>query len=321
MFRPTYRLSALVLSLCFCGAAAAQEYPSQAIRMVVPFPAGGVTDIVARVVSAEMSKELGQTIVVENMAGASGVIGSGQAAKAAADGYTLLMGNISTLAVNTATFKELPYDPIKSFTPISMVALQPLVVAVHPSVPAKNIKELVELAASKPGTLNYGTAGTSIQLATELFNSIAGIKMVHVPYKGSAPAVTDLVGGQIDVLFDPFVSLYPQVAADRVRGLAVTTSKRSSQAPELPTVEESGYADYDVSSWQGIVVPAGTPEPIIEKLHAAIDKALNMPEVQKQLADRGVQATPTSRKEFTEYIASEIERWQRVAKEAGVQPN
>ena len=218
-----------------------------------------MTDISSRVVAQKLSVEFGQPVVVENRAGASGVIGAEIGAKAAADGYTLTMGNISTLAINAVTFAKLPYDPIASFAPVSMVAIQPLVIAVHPSVPAQTLAELVALARAQPGKLNFGTAGSSIYLAVEFFNSAAGIKMNHVPYKGSSPAITDLVGGQIQVLFDPFSSLYPQVRSGKARGLAVTTLKRSSMAPALPTVAELGYPGFDVSSWQGIVVPAARP--------------------------------------------------------------
>jgi len=226
------RLPLFFASALLCASAAANEFPSHALRMVVPFPAGGVTDLVARIVASQAATELGQSIIIENIPGASGIVGSVNAAKAQPDGYTLLMGNISTLAVNTATFAELPYDPMKSFTPVSMVALQPLLVAVSNKLPVHSMKELVDYAKAKPGQLNFGSAGSSIQLAAELFNSEAGIKMVHVPYKGSAPAITDLLGGQIDVLFDPISTLYPQAASGAARGLAVTTLKRAQLAPK-----------------------------------------------------------------------------------------
>lgn len=316
------RLPILLASILLCAsAAAADTYPSHSLRMIVPFPAGGVTDLVARTVAARAATVLGQPIVVENVPGASGIVGTDRAAKSKPDGYTLLMGNISTLAVNTATFAELPYDPVKSFAPVSMVALQPLLVAVNPKVPVHNMKELVDYAKSKPGRLTFGSAGSSIQLAAELFNSEAGIEMVHVPYKGSAPAITDLLGGQIDVLFDPISTLYPQVASGGARGLAVTTLKRAQIAANMPTVAEEGFPKYDVSSWQGIVVPIGTPAPVIERLHTVLDQVLNDPDVQKQLADRGVQAEPSTPQAFGAYVAAEIKRWQDVARRAGVKPN
>ncbi len=300
--------------------AQAQGFPSKALRLIVPFPPGGVTDISSRVVAQKLSTELGQPVVVENRAGASGVIGAELGAKAPADGYTLTMGNISTLAINAVTFAKLPYDPIASFAPVSMVAIQPLVIAVHPSVPAQTLGELVALAKAHPGKLNYGTAGSSIYLAVEFFNTAAGIKMNHVPYKGSSPAITDLVGGQLQVLFDPFSSLYPQVRSGKARGLAVTTEKRSSMAPNLPTVAERGYPGFDVSSWQGIVVPAGTPKEVVERLNRELVKALGSQDVKDQFAQHSAEASPSTPEQFGAYIKQEIARWQKVARDAGVKP-
>jgi len=311
----------LVLVLgCAATGTFAQSYPSRPLRLIVPFPPGGVTDVMARVVAARLGIELGQPVVVENRAGASGAIGAEAAAKAAPDGYTLLMGNISTLAINAATFAKLPYDPESSFAPITMVAIQPLLIAVHPSVQAQSLPELVNLAKSKPGQLAYGTAGSSIHLAVEQFASIAGISMNHIPYKGSAPAVADLVGGQIQVLFDPFSTVYPQVRAGKVRGLAVTTSRRSSIAPELPTVAELGLPGFDVSSWQGLVAPAGTPKDILSRLHRDVLKVLTDPEVKEQFARQGAEAAPSTPEKFGEYVRSEIFRWKQVARDAGLKP-
>ena len=307
--------------LVVCTAAGAQEYPSKSLRLIVPFPAGGVTDIVARLVASKLSIEIGQPVVVENRAGASGAIGAEAGAKAAPDGYTLVMGNISTLAINPATFAKLPYDPVTSFEPVSMVAIQPLIIAVHPSVPARSLGELVQLAKSQPGTLNYGTAGSSIYLAVELFSTATGIKLNHIPYKGSAPAITDLIGGQIQILFDPFSSLYPHVVAGKVRGMAVTTEKRSPVAPGMPTVMESGTAQqYDVSSWQGIVVPAGTPRPIVQRLHRELVKVLGALDIKEKFAQYGAEAVPSTPEQFGAYIRQEIGRWQKVAQFAGVKP-
>jgi tripartite-type tricarboxylate transporter receptor subunit TctC len=309
-----------LLSLVFAGAALAQAYPAKPLRMIVPFPPGGVTDVMSRAVAARLSAELGQPVVVENRAGASGIIGADAAAKSPADGYTLLMGNISTLAVNAATFAKLPYDPVASFAPISMVAIQPLLVAVHPSVPVQSLAELVDMAKSKPGQLSYGTAGSSVHLAVELFSTVAGIRMNHVPYKGSSPAITDLIGGQLQVLFDPFSSLYPQVRAGKARGLAVTTERRSSVAPELPTVTELGFKGFDVSSWQGLVVPAATPKDIVDRLHRDTVKLLASAQIKEQFAKHGAEAAPTSPEKFGEYIVGEIARWQKVARDAGIKP-
>ncbi|HPU52731.1 MAG TPA: tripartite tricarboxylate transporter substrate binding protein [Burkholderiaceae bacterium] len=310
----------IAASVTLPAAAWAQGYPNRGLRIVVPFPPGGVTDLVGRALSARLAVELGQPVVVENRPGASGVLGADLAARAAPDGYTLMIGNISTLAINAATFAKLPYDPVRSFAPVSLLALQPLLIAVNPSVPAQSLAELVALAKSRPGRLNYGTAGSSIYLAVESFNRQAGIKMNHVPYKGSAPAIADLLGGQIDVLFDPFSTLYPQAKAGKARGLAVTTERRSSVAPDVPTVAESGLASFDVSSWQALVVPAGTPKDVIERLHAAVLKALASPELKQQFAAQGAEPSPSTPQRLEEYIRAEITRWQQVARDAGVKP-
>lgn len=315
------KIALALLALCAFGSTAlAQSWPTQPLRLIVPFPPGGVTDVMSRTVALRLAEELGQPVVVENRAGASGIIGAEAGAKAAPDGYTLTMGNISSLAINAATFAKLPYDPQKSFMPVSMVAIQPLLIAVHPSVPAKTVPELVALAKAKPGEVAYGTAGSSIHLAVEQFAAVAGIRMNHIPYKGSAPAINDLVGGQIQVLFDPFSTLYPQVASGKVRGLAVTTEKRSSVAPDLPTLAEAGYPGFDVSSWQGIVVPAGTPQPVVDKLHTVLVKVLGEPGVKEQFAKQGAEAAPTTPQKFGDYISAEITRWKKVAQDAGVKP-
>ena len=320
MFSKSLKLCVAILGLVVSVGAVAQDYPSKPLRLIVPFPPGGVTDIVARVVAAKLAIELGQSVVVENRAGASGVIGAEAGARSPADGYTLVMGNISTLAINPVTFAKLPYDPIASFDPISMVAIQPLIVAVHPSLPVKSLIELVQYAKSQPGKLNYGTAGSSIHLAVEFFSTAAGIKMNHIPYKGSAPALTDLIGGQVQVLFDPFSSIYPFVASGKVRALAVTTDKRSATAPTLPTVAESGYANFDVSSWQGIVVPAGTPKAVIQRLNRDLVKVLSTPEMKERFGQYSAVTAASTPEQFSSYIKEEITRWQKVAIDAGVKP-
>ena len=320
MFSKSLKLCAATLGLLVSVGVVAQDYPSKPLRLIVPFPPGGVTGIVARAVSAKLAIELGQSVVVENRAGASGVIGAEAGARSPADGYTLVMGNISTLAINPVTFAKLPYDPIASFDPIGMVAIQPLIVAVHPSLPVKSLSELVQYAKSQPGKLNYGTAGSSIHLAVEFFSTAAGIKMNHIPYKGSAPALTDLIGGQVQVLFDPFSSIYPFVASGKVRALAVTTDKRSATAPTLPTVAESGYANFDVSSWQGIVVPAGTPKAVIQRLNRDLVKVLSTPEMKERFAQYSAVTAASTPEQFSSYIKEENARWQKVAIDAGIKP-
>ena len=298
----------------------AQAYPTKPLKLIVPFAPGGVTDMVSRVMAQGLTAELGQTVIVENRAGASGIVGADAAAKSPPDGYTLMMGNISTLAINAAVFARLPYDPQTSFEPISMVARQPLVVAVNPNVPVKTIAELVAYAKAN-NKLNFGSAGASLQLATEAFNQAAGIQMTHVPYKGSGPAMTDLVAGHIEVLFDAFSSLYPFIQQGRLRGLAITSARRSPLAPELPTLSELGFPQIEVTSWQGIVVPAGTPPAIVAKLNAAVLKVLESHSVKDQLAKQGVEASPSTPQQLAQYASTERQRWTDVASKAGVKPN
>ena len=313
-------IAALVLTALCNQQAFAQAYPNKPLKIIVPFAPGGVTDMVSRVMAQGLTVELGQTVVVENRAGASGILGAEVTAKSAPDGYTLMMGNISTLAINAAVFAKLPYDPQASFEPVSMVARQPLLVAVNPNVPVKTIAELVAYAKAN-NKLNFGSAGASLQLATEAFNQAAGIQMTHVPYKGSGPAMTDLVAGHIEVLFDAFSSLYPFIQQGRLRGLAITSGKRSLLAPELPTLGELGFPQVEVTSWQGIVVPAGTPPAIVAKLNSAVLKVLESQMVKDQLAKQGVEASPSTPGQLAQYASAERARWTDVASKAGVKPN
>jgi len=314
------RIAIACLLWVAAACAVAQPFPSKPITLVIPFPPGGVSDIVGRAVAARLATVLGVSVVVENKAGASGILGAEAAARARPDGYTLMLGNISTLGTNPASFAKLPYDPEKSFAAVSMLAVQPLVVAVGPRVPAETLADLVKLAKARGGALTYGTAGSSIQLAVELFASQVGVRMTHIPYKGSAPAITDLLGGQIDVLFDPISSLYPQVKAGKARGLAVTTAQRSPVAPELPTVAESGVERYDVSSWQALVAPAGTPPGVVAQLNEAVAKVLASAEVRELFARQGAQPTGSTPAELEAFVRAEVARWRKVAADAGVTP-
>lgn len=298
----------------------AQPYPNKPIKMIVPFPPAGVTDIVARTMAAKLGDELGQQVVVENRAGASGAIGAEAAARSPADGYTWVMGNISSMAINQWTMTKMGYDPLTSFEPVGMVAVQPLLIVVNPALPVNSLAELVAFAKKNPGKLDYGTAGSSIHLAVEYFSTLAGIKMNHIPYKGSAPAVTDLIGGQIQVLFDPFSSVHPQVTSGKARALAITTANRSTVAPGIPTVIEGGFQGYDVSSWQGILVPAGTPKAIVLQINKAMQKVLTSKDVQEKFAQYSAEPTPWPPEKFAQYIKDEQTRWGKVAREAGVKP-
>ncbi|WPB58390.1 tripartite tricarboxylate transporter substrate binding protein [Xylophilus sp. GOD-11R] len=298
----------------------AQAWPNKPIRLVIPFAPGGVTDMVGRVLAQGLAAELGQPVVAENRAGASGLPGAEFVAKSAPDGYTLMIGNISTLAVNAAAFARLPYDPQASFAFISMAARQPLIVAVNPQVEARTLAELVKLAKARPDSLNFGSAGASLQLATEAFNQAAGLRMTHVPYKGSGPAMTDLVAGNIQVLFDAFSSLQPFVQSDRVRALAITSSQRSPLAPELPTLVELGYPEVDVTSWQALVAPAGTPPTVVARLNEALRKVIDAPATRAQFARQGVEAQASSPEQLRDFAATELQRWRQVAKRANLKP-
>jgi tripartite-type tricarboxylate transporter receptor subunit TctC len=252
----------------------------------VPFTPGGSTDILARAIGQELTRAWGQSVIVDNVPGAGGAIGADKVAKAPADGYTLLMGHIGTLAVNPSLYPKLPYNPLKDFAPVAGVARVPNVLVVHPSVPAKDVRELVALAKAKPGLLNYGSGGngSAANLATEYFKLQTGVSMVHIPYKGTAPAVTDLIGGQIQVLFTGAPAVIGHVKSGQLRALAVSSPKRLDALPDLPTVAESGYKDFEADQWYGVVAPAGTPREVISKLNAQINAALNTPELKARLA-------------------------------------
>lgn len=303
------------------NAALAAPYPDKPIRIIVPFAAGGITDVMGRIIASKLSIELGQTVVVENKPGASGMIGCAMVAKAAPDGYTLLMAGIAPLATNSVMFKSMDYDPVKSFEQISMVAKQPLIVAVNNNIPAKNIAELIAYMKTKPpGEIFYGTSGSSYQLITEAFTGSLGVKMTHVPFKGSSPAIEALIGGQINFMIDPFSTLINQVRADKVRGLAVTSDSKLEIAPEFVTVSETAIKGFEASSWQGLLAPAGTPQPIIEKLNQAVVKILKTEEIKQNFAKSGVQPSPSTPAEFRTYIQNENARWKKVALEANIQP-
>jgi tripartite-type tricarboxylate transporter receptor subunit TctC len=315
------RFALLVLAI-FCAAVqhvgaqsdAGLAYPSKPIRLVVPFTPGGSTDILARAIGKELATSLGQPVIVENIAGAGGAIGAERAAKSLPDGYTLLMAHIGTLAVNPSLYPSLPYDPIKSFSPIGLVAIVPNVLVVHPSVNAKTVKELVAIAKAQPGRLNYGSGGngSAANLATEYFKLQTGTAIVHIPYRGSIPAVTDLIGGQIQLLFTGAPALLAAIKSGQVRALAVSSSSRMELLPNLPTIAETGFKDFEADQWYGIVAPKGTPEAIINQLNSQINKALTSTEFKTRLTAEGAFAKPTTPNEFGRHIAREIARWKPV---------
>ena len=280
----------------------------------MPFTPGGSTDILARAIGQELTRAWGQSVIVDNVPGAGGAIGADKVAKAPADGYTLLMGHIGTLAVNPSLYPKLPYNPLKDFAPVAGVARVPNVLVVHPSVPAKDVRELVALAKAKPGQLNYGSGGngSAANLATEYFKLQTGVSMVHIPYKGTAPAVTDLIGGQIQVLFTGAPAVIGHVRSGQLRALAVSSPKRLDALPELPTVSESGYKDFEADQWYGVVAPAGTPREVISKLNTQINTALNAPELKARLSSEGAVVMPGTPEAFGQLMAREITRWKPV---------
>jgi tripartite-type tricarboxylate transporter receptor subunit TctC len=301
------------------GAMAA--YPDKPIRLIVPFPAGGNADIVARAIGNELSKNLGVSVVIENRGGAGGALGSEIVAKAPADGYTIMMVSASHV-INPSMQKKLPYDTIKDFAGISLVADVPTVLIVHPSRPYKTLKELIAFAKENPGKINFASAGNGTvgHLSGELLKSMAQIKMEHVPYKGNGPAMTDLLGGHVDILFGSMPSAIPHIQSGMLRALAVTAAKRSDAAPNIPTTAEAGMPGFEVSTGFGLFAPAKTPRPIINKLHDEVVKALKLAEVRERLASQGAEPIGSTPEQYDAFVRTEIAKWQKVCKEAGIQP-
>ena len=306
--------SALATTLASAQITPATAYPTKPIRLVVPFTPGGSTDILARAVAQELIKAWGQAVIVDNVPGAGGAIGAEKVAKAAPDGYTLLMGHIGTLAVNPSLYPNLPYDAVKSFAPVAWVARVPDVLVVHPSVKATSIKELVALAKANPGRMNYGSGGngSAANLATEYFKLQTGTSLVHIPYRGTAPAITDLMGGQIQVLFTGAPAVLGQIKNGQLRALAVSSPTRLAALPDVPTVAESGYIGFEADQWYGVVAPAGTPASVVAKLNAQINQALNSPDMKTRLQSEGAIATPATPEAFGRLIVRELARWKPV---------
>jgi len=312
-------LAAIVSSGWHAPASAQQAYPSKPIRIISPFAPGGGNDILCRTVAPKLAENLKQQVFVENRPGANGIIGTEAAARSAPDGYTIVLIP-SGHAVNASLYRKLPYDSIKDFAPITLVGWSPLVLAVHPSVPAKNVRELVALAKARPGQLTYVSAGVgaSGHLAGALFETVTGTKMVHIPYKGMALAVSDLIGGQVSLTFGTSLSVVPHVRSGRLRALAITGAQRSPALPELPTVAESGIPGYEASLWYGFVGPAGLPPEIVHRLNSEIVSVLRLADVRERLASQGVDARSSTPEEFARLLASDLERWANVVQRAGV---
>ncbi|MEZ5637718.1 MAG: tripartite tricarboxylate transporter substrate binding protein [Burkholderiaceae bacterium] len=310
---------ALLLGLVTASAQAA--FPDKPVRLVVPFPAGGAADLMARGMAQRLGEELGQQIVIDNRGGAGGSTAAEAVAKAAPDGYTLFFGTMGTHAINPALYPKLRYDPLKDFEPISLTHITPRVLVVGPSLKVRSIAELVAVAKSKPGTLTYGSAGngSSSHLSGALFESMAGVDMLHVPYKGSAPLMVDVLAGRIDVTFDSYTVYEEHIRAGKVHPLGVTAKARLKALPDVPTIDEAGLKGYDVSNWLGLFAPAGTPAPVLATLHAALGKAMATPALRQQLGGLGIEPVFGSREEFGNLIRNELPKWAAIVKAAKVQ--
>ncbi|TMH44751.1 MAG: tripartite tricarboxylate transporter substrate binding protein [Betaproteobacteria bacterium] len=317
-----------VLKACALAALAipapahAQVYPARPLRMIVAYPPGGGTDIVGRMLAQKLGESLGQSVVVENRGGASGNIGTELAAHAAPDGYTILMGNVAPNAINVSLFKDLPFDPVADFAPVSLVASTPNILVVHPSTPVRTVRELIALAKAKPGSLNFASAGvgSSSHLAGELFRILAGAEIVHVPYKGAGPAMVDVLSGQVQLYFATMPAAMPHVKSGKLAPVAVTSARRSHALPGLATIAESGVPGYEASTWYGALAPAHTPPAVIARLHAEIAKILADPALRARLADQGFEPVGNSPEEFGAYIKSEITKWGKAIRDAGIRP-
>jgi len=311
--------AALACAAAICTGAAAAGYPERPITLVVPFPPGGPTDLVARVIAKQLAEQLGQSVVVENKGGANGNIGMQYAASAKADGYTLLY-NTSSIALSPNLYRSLPFDPVRDFVPISSTAVIPLVLLVHPSVPVSDVRSFVEYARSRENQLSYGSAGPGnvTHLGALLLLRSLGVNATHVPYRGSAPAMTDLVGGQVQFMTNTLNDSLGFVRAGKLKALAVSSRQRSAQLPDVPTLDEAGVKGFEMGAWQGIVAPAGTPDDIVDKLNHEIRAALQAPKVQEQLREQGAQVLGSTPLEYEHYIRDETQRWGDVIREAGI---
>ncbi|MBX3674304.1 MAG: tripartite tricarboxylate transporter substrate binding protein [Burkholderiales bacterium] len=312
-------LMTLALSLGLAANAAADAYPSRAIKVIVPFPAGQASDTIARLVGEQLGRALGQAVVVENRPGAGGNIGSEAGARSAPDGYTLTMAT-AALPISKNVYKKLPFDPARDFEPVSLMTVTPLVLIARPSLPANDVASLVDLARKQPGKLTFASSGqgTSHHLSGELLKAVAGVDILHVPYKGSAPAHVDLMGGSVDIMFDNILPVSPHVKSGKLKALAVTTKSRAPSMPDVPTMAESGYPNFEAVAWFGLLAPAGTPAPIVERLSAEVNRILKSPEINARLTGMGANVMGTTPQEFSAFMKAEIEKWAPVVKRANI---
>lgn len=324
--QPCFRSGAMLCALAAIAAhapAGAQVYPQKPVRLVVGVPAGGTTDVVARLVGQKLGEQLGQQVVIENRGGAGGNIGAELVAKAPPDGYTLFLATIGTMTINPSLYSKMPFDTLRDFAAISQLTSMPQLLVVHPSVPVKTVKELIAYAKSRPGQLNFasGGAGTAIHLAGELFKTMAGVDMVHIAYKGSAPAMTDLIGGQVSLMFDQILTSLPHAQGGKLRALAVTTEKRSPAAPQIPTIAEAALPGYAVTTWHGLLAPAGTPRDVVNRLSGEAARALQSPDIRDRFASQGVDPVSSTPEAFAAMMKAELEKWRRVIAASGAKIN
>ena len=315
---PSMRRFLFAIAVFSCATALAQSWPTKPVRIIVPYPPGGTSDILARALAPGLEAAFGQPFIVDNKPGATGNLGADYVAKSI-DGHTLLLADIGSLAISPSVFKELPFDPVKDFTPVVMVAYSPHILAVHPSVPATNVKELVAYAKAHPGKLNFAVSGIggANHLAGIDFAQRTGIKWVYIPYKGGSQAIADLMGGQAQVMFNGMIATYPMVKEGRLRGIAISSPKRFSAAPDLPTVAQSGVPGFETGSWQGIVAAANTPPDVVKRLHAAVMKILATPEMKDRLDKAGAEVREMTPGQFGTFIVNEKARWAKVVRESG----
>jgi tripartite-type tricarboxylate transporter receptor subunit TctC len=323
MTAPALVRTTLLAVVATTGSALAQSYPSKPIRFVVPFAPGGTTDILARLIAQRLAEPIGQTVVIDNRPGANGALGSEIVAKSPPDGHTIIMGYLGSLGINPNLYAKLPYDAIRDFAPITLAASTTQAIASHPSLPARNARDLIDLARSRPGQITYASAGIGApsHLAGELFKSMAKIDMVHIPYKGSGAALADLLGGHVAISFGGLAAVAPQVKAGRLRVLAVANAKRSPGYPDIPTVAEAGLPGYEVQSWFGVLAPAGTPREIVQRLHTEIVRILTAQDVKGRLAGDGAEVVANTPEQFAAYIRAEIAKWGKVIRDARIRPD
>ena len=317
---PMHRALVFAALAAACTAALAQEYPVKAIRFIAPNLPGGPTDILARLIGQKLAESFGQPVVIENRAGAGGNIGTEAAAKSPPDGYTLVTGNNATFGANVSLYKHLAFDPVKDFAPIVLVGTQPNILVVHPSLPVTSVRQLIALAKARPGELNYAGSGmgAAAHLAAELFKTMAQVNIVHIPYKSAAPALIDVIAGQNQLMFATSLSVQPHIKAQKLRALAVTTAKRSRLMPELPTIAEAGVPGFEAMTWHGVMTTGGTPPAIVNKLNAAINRILQLPDVRERLGALGAEIVGGTPQEFAAHIQREIPKWAKVIRDAGV---